>query len=525
MAKSETVARAANLSWSQLLARNLASIGLPQAFLIVTFGATAILAQYEPWNQPSLGDRANWDYFSQVIVRGGVPYKDVVNIKSPLSAYIGAGSILASRPFGVRDVIAIRLAFMVLIALVCGCTLMVVVRYQGGAGLGFIAAAVVLCFDPFVRSHNAGVQPKTPMVLFGLLSLWAIAEDRPFFAGLCGMLSALSWQPGLLFVGVAALTFSRYLTAWGDLKAVKVLLGAVSPLAILIVYFWAAGALRDFFLWTVHFNATVYGPNELRTISGSISRLGRIIDEDYNAGKIFFYAAVAGIVVAIGRELRRAGAGRIRLLIQSAPRHSVILAALGYLGFCMIDMQGGADLIPLLPFVGIFSAILFGFLLDFAVDLATRFRPAQNAAAIEKWGRAAVCFAVLALGAGRAYSYRLGSPTLKDQDVEVSGITANLESGDKIFVHGLTEVLVLSGLNNASKYFLLDRGKDGYLDLLEPGGFDGWFDRLKAEKPKVVLVDRLKRVDRRASFQSWVNENYEAREGPLFKYYLRRDNE
>lgn len=100
-----------------------------------------------------------------------------------------------------------------------------------------------------------------------------------------------------------------------------------------------------------------------------------------------------------------------------------------------------------------------------------------------------------------------------------------IDDGDKIFVHGSTDVLVLSGLDNASKYFLLDRGKDKYLDVVEPGGFDGWFERLKAEHPRVVLLDRLTRVGRRARFQAWVNEDYEMREGPLFTYYVRRNNE
>lgn len=205
--------------------KKLASVGLPRAFLIATIGALAIFAQYQFWKQPSLGDRANWDYFSQVIARGGVPYRDVVNIKTPLSAYIGAGAIIAARPFGVRDVIAIRSVFLVLIALMAGCTLIVVVRYEGDLGLGLAAGAVLLCFDTFARSQNSGVQPKTPMVLFGLLTLWAIAAERPFLAGACGMVSALSWQPGLLFVGVAVLAFSKYLTSWRDLKAVNVLAG------------------------------------------------------------------------------------------------------------------------------------------------------------------------------------------------------------------------------------------------------------------------------------------------------------
>src|SRR5262249_43667682 len=222
----------------------------------------------------------------------------------------------------------------------------------------------LLCFEPFVRTLNMGVQPKTPMVLFGLLSLWAIIEDKPLLAGLCGMLSALSWQPGLMFAGVAGLAFSKYLTSWRDGKAVRVVLGVTIPLAIFLVYFWAIGALRDFYLWTIHFNATIYGPNELRTLSGSISRLGRIIDEDYHIARVFFYASAGGIVVAIVREITRIKVVGFRRFLQSAPRNAVIITALGYLSFCMLDLQGGADLIPLLPFAGIFASVLIGFLLD-----------------------------------------------------------------------------------------------------------------------------------------------------------------
>ncbi|HWO02847.1 MAG TPA: hypothetical protein VNS63_26635 [Blastocatellia bacterium] len=83
-------------------------------FWIVLVVSSLIYAQSEFWKLPSAGDRANWDYFAQVISRGGVPYRDVVNIKSPLSAYIGAAAIVVTRPFGLRDVLATRIAFMLL---------------------------------------------------------------------------------------------------------------------------------------------------------------------------------------------------------------------------------------------------------------------------------------------------------------------------------------------------------------------------------------------------------------------------
>src|ERR687883_640702 len=74
------------------------------AVWVVIAVAALLYSQFQFWKQPALGDRANWDYFAQVIARGGVPYRDVVNIKSPLSAYVGAAAILAARPFGLSAV-------------------------------------------------------------------------------------------------------------------------------------------------------------------------------------------------------------------------------------------------------------------------------------------------------------------------------------------------------------------------------------------------------------------------------------
>ena len=75
------------------------------AFIV---GASVTLA-HRPWSQPEGGDEAIWDYVAQCIVRGQAPYRDVVEIKSPLSAYMSAGAIGIGRSVGLRDVIAIRL--------------------------------------------------------------------------------------------------------------------------------------------------------------------------------------------------------------------------------------------------------------------------------------------------------------------------------------------------------------------------------------------------------------------------------
>jgi hypothetical protein len=189
----------------------------------------------------------------------------------------------------------------------------------------------------------------------------------------------------------------------------------------------------------------------------------------------------------------------------------------------VIDIQGGADLIPLLPFVAAFAAVAIIFAVGRTASLIARARPALNQESIFMWGSASVCALVLAVAIGGSIS-REREFTLSDQDAEVREIVSQLQPGDKIFVHGQTEILVLSGLTNASRHFLLDRGKDEYLDRVEEGGFNGWLARLKAARPKIVALDRLKSLGYLNELQSWVDTDYEPREGHIFKYYVRRDD-
>jgi hypothetical protein len=491
-------------------------------FWIVMAVAVAVYSQSRFWTQPSAGDRANWDYFAQVIARGGVPYRDVVNIKSPLSAYIGAAAIMATRPFGLRDVLAIRVAFILLAALTVSFTFLVALDYFGSCPVALLAATIMLLFSAFARLNGGGAQPKTPMILFGLISLWAIIKDRPFIAGLFGMLSALSWQPGLLFVGAAGLGFSRYLTSWRDMKAAKLIAGAVIPLAAMLGYFWAAGALEEFYLWNIHFNATVYGPNEMRPLSSFINRIAKMLAGTYHNGRFYFYLAAPGLLLLLWREAKQARQDGLRALFETAPRHAIIIAPFVYFLFCMIDIQGGADLIPLLPFVAMFAAVALIFAVERAAALIVRARPSLNRAQISAWGSGLACAFILLVAVSDSL-YRERELTLQDQDAKVRDIVSQLQPGDKIFVHGQTEILVLSGLTNASKYFLLDRGKDVYLDIIEEGGFKGWLERLKAERPRIVALERLKSLGYLNELQAWVEAEYEARDDGIFKYYVRKD--
>ena len=491
-------------------------------FLATMLFAAAVYYQFDLWKQPIRGDRANWEYMAQVISRGGVPYRDAVNIKGPLSAYIGAAAIVATRPFGLRDIYAVRAIYFLLAILTVGFTALVAFDYFKSYRVALLAALVMTSFNAFAITNSAGIQAKTPMILFGVVTLWLIQKDRPLLAGLFAMLSALSWQPGLLFLGAAGLSFSRYLTSWRDMKVVRLLAGAAIPLATLVAYFWIAGALKDFYVWTIHYNLTVYAPRESRPAADFFEYITHMVTEQYKTDRFYFYAAAVGLVMIVAQQIYLAAKTGKNYLLNQARFHAVLIAPLVYFVFCMINVQGDADFLPFLPFVSIFAAVALVTALDRAGEILRRVWKTADYRMIRAAGFSAVCLLVFILNVADAFSFDRKPPTLDDQQADVNEILSHLEPGDKIFVHGSVEILVISGMTNASRYFFLDRGKDVYLANVEPGGFDGWFERLKAERPKVVALSRFQVVEHKKDFYDWVDKDYEQHKGNAVSYYLRK---
>ena len=146
----------------------------------------------------------------------------------------------------------------------------------------------------------------------------------------------------------------------------------------------------------------------------------------------------------------------------------------------------------------------------------------SNSAAIEAWGSALVLAIILVVSIGDSLLSKRDQ-SLKAQDAEVAQMVSYLQPGDKLYVHGQTEILVLSGLTNASRYYLLDRGKDEYLDRILAGGFAGWLQTLKEERPKLVVLNRMKTLLHKNEFLDWVQQDYVMRKDHFFIYYVRKD--
>ncbi|MFY9571084.1 MAG: DolP-mannose mannosyltransferase, partial [Blastocatellia bacterium] len=259
---------------------------------------------YRPFSQAEDGDSALYDYIAQCIVRGQTPYKDVIDIKAPVSFYLSALAMEAGQAVGMRDVLAARLLHIVLAGLLSAVVFLVAEVYLGSRPAAVIAVLVLLTFKHFAFWTVGGGQPKLPMILFGMLTLLSTGKNRPFMAGFCSMLSCLCWQPGLLFTGVAFLVFSRYLTAWRDLRALKVLAGAAVPLAILLFYFRWISALDDLWTWTVAFNYSVYARRTLEGTGNSLRHLFNVTFKIFRADLVLVVIALIGFVMFGVQRLR-----------------------------------------------------------------------------------------------------------------------------------------------------------------------------------------------------------------------------
>ena len=478
------------------------------AFLV---GFVVTLA-HKPFSQPEGGDEAIWDYVAQCIVRGQVPYRDVVEIKAPLSAYLSAGSMLIGRRAGLSDVISVRLLNILMAGSLSAIIFLVGVEYLRSRLAAWIAFLIALVPTHFSEWIVAGTEPKLPMILFGMLAVYFIARGRPFCSGLFSMLACLCWQPGLMFTAVAVLMFSKYLTSWRDLAAAKVLLGAVIPLAVLLIYFYSVGALSDLWLWTIVYNLKVYAPETAKGTRDTVGLLSRVLIRVFKFDLVLVASSIAGFVWFVFARFRTK---REHPGLNSQPLFvdAIVILPIIYLAFCWINFQSGPDLIPLFPFGALFAALFIARL--GSVSVAKR--------VLRHLPIASVAVLLLLIGI-RSLNYKVEAAlTLPEQESRIASLSNVLSPTDKIFVHGTVEILVLLNRPNLNQYVDLRQGKDEFIAQRLSGGFNTFIDQLEQSAPKTVAFSRAGRLHHREELRQWIMHHYDPLELAGFEgIYLRR---
>jgi hypothetical protein len=473
--------------WEALLSK---PVYLYSALFLIT---AAVFAMYRPLEQRVAGDPAIYDYIAQCILRGQVPYRDVVDIKGPGSYYVTVAAMWLGKLVGLRDVFADRLAHGLMLAALLAAVFKVVSEYFGSRTSGIIACLFMLMSPSFVYWMALGAQPKLPMVLFGMLALLMIRRDRPFWAGVYSMLSCLCWQPGLLFAGAAFLVMSGYLTRWRDLRGIKVAAGMALPLAVTVLYLDHLGALRYFWAYAMQYNYSVFGPNATKPPSEAITHFFKVLNRALGPLMVGFAIAAAGWTVYAFQRLR----AKFVLKSVGPPdclKDAIAIPPLVYFIFCLVNFQGGPDLVLFFPFAGIFIAF---FLLEILRMVKSRRTGRGYRVAIQVIPSAVVALMLAIAFEQGLVNWRSGSGFFKAQDAGIKTIGEMLGPADRIYVHGSVELLVLLDRPNLNPYVFMDWGMDDFVaDKWYGGSFQKILDEMESQTPRIVLLSRLGYVNR-----------------------------
>lgn len=493
--------------------RNLAIL----AFLICVI----VMVLYRPFDRPEAGDPAIYDYLAQSILRGQLPYRDVVDIKFPGAPYLSAAAVAVGRLFEIRDIFSIRALHIIMVGLLSALTFLVANIYLRSRLAGVIAFAIPIMRESVVTTLIGGTQPKLPMIIFGLLTLLMIAKNRPLTAGFFSMLSCLCWQPGLLFTGTALLIFSRYFTRWRDLKALKVLVGALIPLAITLGYFYSQGALGDLWAWTITYNYSVFGPDAGPGLGDGIRHIVLVSRRVFEREIVIVLLSVIGFGLFLFERGRRRMSGSASHEWSDLFRDALVFPPLIYGAFTLVNFQGPPDLIPLLPFLGIFTGWFFVQLGRAAGRLTPvgQLSPSLAAQII----RIVVPVVILAVVLVRAGTFRVSGLKLQVQNAAIDRLRKELQPGDKIYVHGSVEILVLLNKANLNPYVFLDWGADQFEASRRGVTFQQLVDEMESQAPKYVAITRLRKVYHRRELEEWVDSHYQQFDLLPFRgLYVRR---
>jgi hypothetical protein len=405
-----------------------------------------------------------------------------------------------------QDIFAIRLMQIVEVGLLAIFTFLVAEIYLKNRGVGVIAALFPLLNKNFAMWVVMGGQPKLPLMVFGMLSLWLVAKDKPFWAGFASMFACMCWQPGLLFTGTAGLICSNYLRNWRDLRALKVVAGAAIPLLLLFAYFYLKGAFGDFWAWSMEYNYGVFGPDANRGFARALQHMWKVMRRIFEIDIVFVVLSVFGYFTYIGERIYARWKVGEKSFADGWFKDALIFPPLVYFLFCLVNMQAGPDLIPFIPFMGLFSAWMLFRIGTLIGKVKFLQRPHLN------WEIAVtglVIILMVGVSVRRATKYRIAGLTLQDQYKDLQPVADVLGADDKMYVHGTMELLVLLKRRNLNPYVLLDWGADQFAAYKKGVEFKDIVADMEAQEPKIISITRLRTLTNKADLENWAKEHYD----------------
>jgi hypothetical protein len=428
-------------------------------------------------------------YAGQRVAEGAPPYVDLVNRSGPLSHLAPGLSIVLGRLVGLDDVIATRVAFLLISVAAVLVAHRTAQRMLGSAALAGATALVLVMTTAFLQYASRGPREKTLMVLFVLAAVDSVARARWMRAGFFISLATLTWQPAF-FPAVSAALVMLALQPSGRVRGlVRLAVGGLVPLGLFGAWYAAVGHLQDFLDCFVLIH------------SRHTAQPGLFTDFPQNLGAtvvvygVSFWVLLLGLVATLV-----AGARAARRIARSAAgdreRDGFLFAmavgtAVGLL-WSVRAYNGWADLFFLFPFalagVAVVLHVVSGALAtwwssrsDGSGGSVSHLPAAQRLVGVT-W-----CLAALAVAMQFVVTHR--SEALVAQRARAETVFAALGPGATAQSIQAPAPLVLVRTSNPTRHQMFSLGLESYVDDVWPGGLDGFAQDLLASRPTLLVVE------------------------------------
>lgn len=448
-------------------------------------------------------------YAGQQVLAGIPPDVSIFVVKTPLGPLAAALGVALGRFLGIDDILAARLLCYLMGCLTVVCVYLLGKQVAGGRG-ALLAALTFLGFYPFTLGATSGPDPKVPMLLFATAGMYLASTRRWLWAGLCGSLAGLAWQPGFAF---PALIFALALFQPRPARAgaaLATLAGGVIPLAAVLAYFAERRALPDLLDATI-----MYPLFKLDRHEALLTTLRRIIGVVASSYRSMAVPIAIGFAVMLGWCVWRAAHHRSLRSLGEDRFAPVLLTFVPPILWSLRDFQGAPDFFIFLPYV----ALGFGLFADKALpDIA-----GQARLRLRRYALSAGAGALL-LGAAVASNVEQRGSGLDAQAQAARTILARFGPDVRIISSYATQVLALTRRQGATPTFYpgLREEYDAHLEARYPGGFGGWLRQIKAYDPQLIVLGSA-RGRHGAELMDWMRARYRREKIGPWTVWIKHD--
>ncbi|MDQ3910535.1 MAG: glycosyltransferase family 39 protein [Actinomycetota bacterium] len=480
------------------------SLRVPVAVTVVLIFALA--AAVSSWYGLGGGlsrDGAIYLYSGQRMAEGVPPYVSVFDHKGPLAPMLAGAGVMLSKLLDSNDIMTVRVIFYLM-----GC-LAVVSAYLLGSSLfksqraGVFAALTFLAFFCFARYATAEPEAKTPMLMFEVLALLFTSQKRWFWAGLCGSLAFLVWQPMVVFPLVTLFLAATQPGGPRSSALSRAISGAGLPVALTVAYFYIEGALYELINGSILFNLRYLDQEKVSSVAPRLIAPVRALFLGYTtiAIPVVICAMLAAVVigsVTLGRLYFPKGPAHVSLgKVAARETFAPILLSLPFpVVWSMMDFQGYPDFFVFIPYV----AVGFGGFLYFVTERIETADGAGSGGVRNAF--VPITFALLTAIAVISSMITIHLRTeISSLDTAGRGprpgdftyqkraaaeIRESFGEDARVVSIGVPQVLVLLHDTNPNPYAFVIRGIDREIAYQTPGGFHGWLRELGAYDPDMI---------------------------------------